>query len=283
MAATIEIDPEAETFVIGLPADRFIGRWDGAIDWNELIKDDFNAHNQIDIRYASAAYGQSWLLMHYLSLGPDQENALRLARYVEYLKNDISSSEAFLEAFGKTAAEMWEDELDEYINRMPYYTIRFRGLSLDTDFDISPAPPAELDPILSHLRMPLTSREAKRLKNLPGSAYDGWWARSRFNSHCEKPARVTFDPTAETFFFEWSQQDDEDEADTDLYSFEEHRGGSLLLTFLEGSDDEPDQLENLYLSLREGDIMCLTHVDDQPYQCGASFLRCPEPAAPEGS
>ena len=287
MAAVIDIDRDAQTFDIGLPADRYIGRWDGAIDWDELIRDDFNAYNERDGRYVGAAYGQSWLLMHYLSLGDDPENAVRLAQYVADIKRGTASSEAFHKAFGKTAAEMWATEIVGYAERLPYYTLRFRGLTLDRAFDITAATAAELDPLLDTLSLPETGRKAKRLRDLPLGAYDGWWEWPRFSSRCSDMVHIRYAPAGETLTIEWKQEDGAQPADVDVYSFEHDRGGSLLLTRMAEpgaeAEEESDDLGTFLLSLREGDILCITHVDDRPYECGVPLLRCPEPAGHAGS
>lgn len=278
LAAAIEIDEEDRAFVFGLPPEGFyMGNWDVAINWNELIDDDFNAYTRVKMRYVHAAYDQSWLLMHYLSLGPDPENAKRLAIYVSDIKNGTSSVEAFRNAFGKTPDELWETEMDGYLNRLPYYTLRFRGLTLDSKFDISAAPADELEPLLEYLQLPTIAREANRIKNLPETNYEGYWSPLTFNSRCGSLIRVEFDTATATFAFEWPGDEPEEPGTVDHYTFEGGRGGSLLLTRTEEREDSED-LQAFLLSMREGEIMCLTRADDRPSDCAAAFVLCPEPA-----
>ncbi len=63
---------------------------------------------------------------------------------------------------------------------MPYYTMRFRGLTLDENFSKTPASDDELGPLLDYLKMPVTATKSKCRKDVVEGDYEGFWATAVF-------------------------------------------------------------------------------------------------------
>ena len=277
LAALIEIDEKNGTFALGLSTERVLGSREMAIDWDRLVSSDFDPHQLNNWMSASAAYGQSWLLLHYLLLGPDESNAKKLAFYVANLKEGMRSIDAFNLAFEKTPNEMWLTEMQDYTSRLPYFTIKFEGLTLDKAFDTSPAPPAEIQPLIDFLMAPTIGANAKVIKGLPESYFTGFWAKPKFDSTCENLIKIEYDEEADVFNIKGERNEKTlEESVLYSYSYQKHRKGNLILSRInlpQGEQPTPD----FKLSPRENDILCISGPEAKDYQCSIMIHRCELP------
>jgi hypothetical protein len=277
LASLIDIDEESESFVLGLGTRRRIGARVLAVPWNQLIEDDFNLH-RLPGMAASNAYGQAWLLMHFLAIGPDRENAQRLGAYLASVRQGTPSAEAFQAAFGRMPDDIWQNEMQGYSEQLPYYRLRFRGLTLDDDFGVGPAPPDEVESLLLHLQASDLGAAAKRLEEAPPGEFDGYWAKPGFSNACHSVIDVRHDSEAGGFRILW-QAGASDDAPRDPveYSVPEVRKGIYRLKQLTETGDEHGVVPEINLSLREGGWMCIAHPDDYEKSCELAFRRCPAP------
>jgi len=133
IVSTTELTNKGQSFKFGGRPYRLRFYTPLIFDWNALIADDFAPHTITNAAVGSSAYAQAWLLAHYVTLG-SQENAKNLQNYFGLIRTGASSSDAFVEAFGVTAKEMWDSELEAYSRRMPEFTFRFASGTLDADF-----------------------------------------------------------------------------------------------------------------------------------------------------
>lgn len=275
LAALIEIDDEAGTFTIGLGTDRRLGHGEVPVEWNALIDDKFSPHRLTSNFDASAAYGQAWLLMHYLSLGPDAENAKRLAVYVAELKRGVASLEAFKVAFERTPQDFWDSEMHDYTERLPYYRLRFTGLSEFSEFDVVPAPAAEMQGLLDYLTMHETALRSKRIEGVPVERYVGLWAPKRFATQCSEPIDVRFLKDKQRIAFQWEQKKSAGpDGNFVEYSYREDRSGGFLLKQETETGREHNIVPEIVMTYREGDLLCIAHPDDKDYGCDQYFMRC---------
>jgi hypothetical protein len=277
IAALIDIDEDNNSFVLGLGTDRVLGARDMAIDWDWLISDSFNPHQLEDWSDSSAAYGQSWLLLHYLLLGPNETNAKKLAFYVANLKEGMSSVDSFQLAFNKTPAEIWETEMQDYTSQLPHFTVRFQGLTLDKEFTKTPAPEAEIQALLNYLTGPTIGRDAERLKDVPISHYIGFWAVTKFDSHCKNLIEIRHDEETESLNIRWEQKENSlTEPQRLNYTYEKKRSGNLILSRpYHAEDNRP--VPSLMISARENDIMCVAFPNARDFECDVILLRCEPP------
>ncbi len=277
LASLVEIDDKAGAFVLGKGTDRHLGESEIEVSWNALIDDDFNPHRLASIRAGSAAYGQSWLLMHYLTLGPDAENGVRLARYVADIKAGTSSDEAFKSAFGKMPQDIWDEDMSDYSHRLPFYKIGFRGVELDEEFAITTAPPEELNSLLEVFMRNWRAEKSKRVRTERVDEFAGRWVTPKVNSQCKSPITVQRDTTAERLLIEWEA--DEKTGDTGgfvSYDFDLLTAGSWRLTQKSETGENHSVIPNFLISLREDGTMCLTHSLDRRSGCDVGYIRCAE-------
>lgn len=279
LASLIEIDEESASFVLGQGTNRHIGmRGQGiAVPWNVLIEDDFTLH-RLPGAAASNAYGQAWLLMHFLAIGPDRDNARRLGTYLADVRRGTPSVDAFRNAFGRMPDDIWQNELQGYSEQLPYYRLRFRALTLDDDFVVEPAPVAEVESLLLHLQASDRGAAAKRLPDATPGNFEGYWSRPGFSDVCRSLIEVRHDAEADGFRIRW--QPDSSEAtprDPVQYSVPEVRKGIYLLKQSTEAGDENSVVPTFKLSLRQGGWMCISHPDDYDRSCELAYRRCPAP------
>ena len=282
LAALIEIDDKSQTFTIGLGTDRRLGHGEVPVEWNELIDDKFSPHRLRSNFDASAAYGQAWLLMHFLSLGPDADNAKRLALYIGELKAGTASLDAFKVAFERTPQDIWDSEMHDYTERLPYYQLRFGGQSEFSAYKVTPAPAGEMQQMLDYLTMHETALRSKRVEGAPVEQYVGQWAPKRFTTQCRDPIDVRYLADKQRIAFQWEEKDDAGpDGNFVEYSFRDDRSGGFLLKQETETGKDHNVVPEIVMTYREGDLLCIAHPSDKDYGCDQYFLRCDAPQAPK--
>ena len=152
IASSIVIDPANNTFSIGARDDHRKKAAKSSIDWNDLTDSAFDAHALGDLGQTANAYAQDWLLVHFLTLNETTDHASELNRYFANINNGMPSQAAFPEAFGKTAAEFWQSDLQNYLDQIENRTLSFEPSLLDLDFQSTVATDKDLHPILNFLK-----------------------------------------------------------------------------------------------------------------------------------
>ena len=151
LMSTTTLSKDLSTFRLGeaLPRAK-TNRWP-LYDWDELVSDDFKPHKIKDPDEGSSAYSQAWILTHYFTLADMGANMPKLQTYFDLIKAGEDSNKAFITAFGSSASELWKSDLKKYWKRTPYYDLKFDPNLLDTDFEMTPADPAEYEPVIEKL------------------------------------------------------------------------------------------------------------------------------------
>jgi hypothetical protein len=124
----------------------------GLLDWDELISDDFGFHQISSDKKASNAYVQSWLLVHYLTLGDGMAHNKGLVQYLTRYSRGESSVETFLDVFGEAANTLGPRALRQYSTRFNTLVLEFQSGSQDFDFDRREVSPDVIAVIVSDLK-----------------------------------------------------------------------------------------------------------------------------------
>ncbi len=104
------------------------------LEWNDLISDDFAFHRISSRSEGSNAYLQSWLLVHYLTLGEQMAHNSDLIRYLTKYGLGIESNVAFQDVFGESANVMGPRIFKQYSKRFYPMVLNFMPGSQDFDF-----------------------------------------------------------------------------------------------------------------------------------------------------
>jgi tetratricopeptide (TPR) repeat protein len=100
--------------------------------------------NHLEGRAATLFYAQSWLLVHYLSLGrPESDVGAGLQRYLALSDAGTPASEAFAQAFGLTVHQLG-GRLRSHVRRLPFYTVLFSEPFTPEQAQVRPIPPDEM-------------------------------------------------------------------------------------------------------------------------------------------
>ena len=130
-----ELRNKGTAFTIGEPIGRqAVGGYGSLVPWDELIADDFDMHAIKGGMRRSNAYLQSWLLVHYLSIGDRLSYREPLAQYLGRHAEGMSSKEAFAASIDVPIETLGNRLMDSYSKRIPYYTIEFTNGLQDLDF-----------------------------------------------------------------------------------------------------------------------------------------------------
>jgi len=108
-------------------------------DWNELISDDFEFHQIESSAKASNAYLQSWLLVHYLTIGDGLAHNKDLIEYLTVYSKGAESIAAFSEVFGESANDMGPRIYKQYSKRFQPMVLNFLPNTQDHSFIRTPA------------------------------------------------------------------------------------------------------------------------------------------------
>ncbi len=111
------------------------------LDWNELISDDFDFHQIDSSAKASNAYLQSWLLVHYLTLGDNWAHNKDFLEYLTLYSQGEKSTDSFSKVFDESASEMGPRVYKQYTKRFIPVILNFLPGSQDQDFVRTQAAP----------------------------------------------------------------------------------------------------------------------------------------------
>jgi len=104
------------------------------VPWSELMSGSFDFHAVDFSLKLSNAYLQSWLLVHYLTLGDEFKYNEDLGRYLGLFSASAKSDVAIEQVFGMTPSALGNVVLKEYGRKSPYYLIDYKPGVQDHDF-----------------------------------------------------------------------------------------------------------------------------------------------------
>lgn len=122
------------------------------VDWDELISDEFAFHQISSSAKASNAYFQSWLLVHYLTLGDDFAHNKDLIEYLTLYSQGETSTAAFSTVFEDSANEMGPRIFRQYAKRFYAKKLNFLPGYQDHDFARTTAPMESVTDIIDDLK-----------------------------------------------------------------------------------------------------------------------------------
>lgn len=267
LVSATEMVKDGQAFTVGAGTERSKRMELPIYSWETLLSEEFAPHQMTDVRRASSAYAQAWLLAHYATLGGDLKNATRLQNYFDRLKAGEAYGPAFAGAFGMQPADVWETALKPYSKRMPYYTFTFLPGAVDKAF-VATAPGAgEVEAYLGYLGFDRAmSGKPQPPADGPG-ALAGRWAPLRIDLDCTD--HIVFAPPADgTVAITPSMPPDRSPLDGGTYRLAAGSDGALRLNL---PDDPPDEDAAIHVTYRTPDLMCL---GGEPGSCGMVLHRC---------
>jgi hypothetical protein len=262
IASSIVIDPADNTFSVGARDDHRKKAAKPAIDWNDLIHGAFDAHALGDLNRTASAYAQNWLLVHYLTLNESADYASELNGYFANIINGMPSHAAFPEAFGKTAAEFWQNDLQTYLDQIENRVFSFNPSLLDLDFQTSPAVDYELHPILKFLK---DYADVRHGRNAPTDAVPhlpGRWDWFKLESQCSEPMTFRLREDTRILVLESFYSDDLTDPVPALFDITSDDDGALMLANITSDEYPQVKVTSDYKAvMRSKDVMCF---DAQP-------------------
>jgi tetratricopeptide (TPR) repeat protein len=152
--STFEIDDDKKVAIgKAVPEHVFWLRDHGVLPLKTLFAVDHNSPYYNEKNKQTFFYAESWLLMHYLLLGNNQQRVPHLGSFLQQLSNGVPVEKAFTQAF-QTDFPAMEKELKKYAgqNSFPLQTFTFKQkLEFDTDMSAAPVTEAEAQAYLGDL------------------------------------------------------------------------------------------------------------------------------------
>ena len=268
LVAAIDINARRKTLTIGKRPAGVGRRVEAVIDWDTLIDERFNAHELPDARQIRAAYEQSWILFHYLTLNEEENYASDLERYFAGLNNGQPSPAAFREAFGRSTEEFWETSIKRYARRPPSVNLEFDRSSLDLSFETRTATVDEIQPLLRFFKDKADARRpgdnVSSLASLPGR-----WGQLSIDGQCSAPLDFDVGDSIVTINGYYNAGDQSIPA---LFTIDPREDGAYELTDVTAVSSSIPR-RTFRLSIRNENVLCF---DRMPVgrACGTIFHRC---------
>lgn len=274
IASSVVIHKRRKSFYVGVHEGRFWEVQEPMVDWDELISDNFDAHEFDDMRMTASAYAQFWLLAHFLTLSGSEEYLNKLEHYFALVEKGQPSTVAFLETFGMTANQLWETELQHYIRDVPEYRHGFARSSLDPSFDRRLAEPSEFRPMMTFFEdRASVSRGMHRTSN-PLSLISGRWDRLRISGQCNETLDFYLQDTADVLVVDDFYTGSSGARVPAIFSIRHGYGTELTLHNITSSHyPEITLTPNYQLTVRGSNVLCL---DEAPAAilCEQVLHRC---------
>lgn len=274
VVSSIEVDRRRRQFTVGEQPRRYGRRIKPQIDWDELVGSGFDAHALQDPKLIQAAYAQNWLLLHYLILNGETDYSSELDRYFALVASGERSGSAFVTAFGRSAAEFWEQVLKRYARRPPATRQDFDPAELDLDFNVTMASDEILEPLLTYLTDKADARRQNR-EGLPSlDPLPGEWDQLRYERQCSDPLTFALRPDSDIVAIEGFYSAPETAPIPALFSYDRLGPDSFQLTNVTAETYPNVVITSDYrISMRTDNVFCL---DELPTgrKCSAIFHRC---------
>jgi hypothetical protein len=262
IASSIVVDSDNNSFTIGAREDHRRKAAKPAIDWNNLVDSSFDAHTLGDIGRTASAYAQDWLLVHYLTLNSSADYASELNQYIANLNNGMPSDEAFPDAFGKTAADFWQQDLRAYLEEIENSAFYYDTTMEDLDFVVTNAVSEVLQPMLKFLRDFANARHGRNAPDNPTEHLAGRWDWFRLDNQCSEPMTIRLRAGTGIMVLESFYSADDSDPVPALFDIEEDDTGALMLINITSLEYPQVTVASDYRALmRSEDVMCF---DAQP-------------------
>jgi len=274
LASSIVVDPGRNVYTIGAMPGRYGRRFRPALDWNDIVDERFDAHRLGDDELLQSAYAQHWLLFHYLTMNGQTDYALQIDRYFGMLNTGTGSLAAFARAFGMTPAELWDTRLRDYVGKPPVVTRAFDRAALDLAFDVRPADPARLEPLLRFLTDKAAAGRPGGGAQASLDALPGSWDQLRFPDQCSDPLEFNVVPAEHTIRIEHFYSEDSREPIPALFRYERLDSGDWrLVNVTAGRYPNVIAGADFQLTMRNDDVFCLDEIPVRQV-CSTVFQRC---------
>lgn len=275
IVSEISVNRKRNTFTIGEMPGRYGRRLRPVINWDDLVADNFNAHALADRKTIQTAYAQNWLLFHYLTLNDTVDYASQLNHYFALLNSGSTSGDAFTEAFGETAGELWESALQRYLKDAPVVVRDFDPGELDTAFVVTDARPLVLTPIMRYFTAKADARRPGGGGQFPMTTITGAWDQLKIEDQCTEPLSFSVRDSGDVLQVDgFYSTIGDDVAIPGLFAFAAVGDGVYTLKNITGSEF-PNVIvtADFQLSIRNNDVFCF---DREPVAapCGSVFQRC---------
>ena len=273
IASSVAIDPKKNTLVIGARKDLRKKAESPALDWNSLIDESFNAHALGDINLTASAYAQDWLLVHYLTLNESRDFASELNQFFANINNGLPGRVAFMDAFGKSAAEFGNDDLPGYLSKMSNRRFSFDPSLLNLDFNTTIDVNDEIQPVLKFMRDNADIRRSGNTLATPRDHLPGQWDWLRLEEQCSDPMTFRLRDD-DVLVLEAFYSDDETDPVPALFSIDTVDDGAMELTNITADEYPQVRVASDYRAvMKSPDVMCF---DAQPAvkDCLRAVHRC---------
>jgi len=274
IASSVVIHKRRMSFYVGMHEGRWNEALEPAIDWDELISDDFDAHAFSDVRKTASAYAQFWLLAHYLTMSGSRENLRSLEHYFSMVENGEPSVDAFRKAFGMTANDLWASKLRDYLWHVPEYRHSFSQSSIDRSFDRVPADPAEIEPMLRFFADKASMARGMDATANPMAFLNGKWDLLKFTDQCTDLLTFRLENGADVLVMDDFYVGKDGRRLPATFTISHDYGSELVLRNVTSLEDESiSTTPNYQLSIRGQDVLCFDEVPAKML-CQRVLQRC---------
>lgn len=274
IASSVVIHKRRKSFYVGMHEGRWNEALEPAIDWDELISDDFDAHSFSDLRLTASAYAQFWLIAHYLTMSGSEENLRALERYFSMVEKGEPSVTAFQTVFGMTANELWEKELKDYLWRIPEYRHSFGQSSIDRSFTRTAAQVDEIQPMLRFFTDKASMARGMDSTENPLAFLNGKWDQLKFTDQCTDLLSVRLENGADVLIMDDFYVADDGQKVAATFIVNHEYGSELILRNITNlQDNETSETRNYQLSIRGEDVLCFDEVPAR-MMCQRVLHRC---------
>ncbi len=274
IAASVVIHKRRQTFYVGLHEGRYKDTLEPKIDWDELISDQFDAHALNDAYLTASAYAQFWLLAHFLTLSGSREYILSLEHYFMLIEKGEPSTEAFRDAFGMSANELWELELQHYVRNVPEYRHSFARGALDPSFERRPAAASEYTPMLRFFEDRASIGHGIHKTSNPLPVVSGRWDHLRFSNQCSEAFDLTFTDSADVLVMHDFYTSESGQKVPAVFSVRHQYGTEIVLRNITRSRyPNIGVMPNYQLTIRSDDVMCFDEIPSTSL-CQRVLHRC---------
>ena len=274
IASSVVIHKRRMSFFVGMHEGRWRDALEPRIDWDELIADDFDAHQLDDVRLTASAYAQYWLLAHFLAMSGSDEYLDKLERYFALIEKGEPSVSAFRLAVGVTANELWELELQDYLWHIPEYRHGFGRSSLDRSFERTHARQAEIQPILKFFTDKAAMARGMDATSNPLSWVTGKWDHLKFTGQCSEILTFRLRNGADVLVMDDFYTSGEGQRVAATFAVRHEYGSELILRNITNLQHPEITLTPDYqLSIRGQDVLCFDEVPARQL-CRSVLHRC---------
>jgi hypothetical protein len=273
IVSNITVDRRRNAYTVGEMPRRYGKRMKPRIDWNLLISEDFDAHQQSSQELIQAAYAQNWLLAHFLTLSDEPRHVFQLDHYFSLVNSGQRSQAAFVEAYGAAPAELWQTVLEEYAVRPAVVRYEFSPAVLDLGFREDAAPAGEIDGILRYFRDKADALRVDLSEEFPLTRVAGRWDRLKYREQCSEAFELGFDDDGTLRIEAYYSAED---ADPVPALFLADRLGPNVYDLVNVTADEYPQVvvaSDYQLTIRSASVVCF---DRRPVRqaCANVLQRC---------